>query len=137
MDFTPRVKEPRFASYGRGGPRRSTEDGEGVDSEEQQLSLLVDAEIERYNALYIRADGVCSVEDGFAEEEKTKMEGRVWGACVAYYRSRRDCFFCLLMCCLVGADIYIFASYAILRCAQYFQFEIIVVRCDATVFFFF
>ncbi|CAN0346715.1 unnamed protein product [Pylaiella littoralis] len=59
MDFTPRAKEPRFASYGRGGPRRSTEDGEGVDSEdseEQQLSLLVDAEIERYNALYIRAD---------------------------------------------------------------------------------
>ena len=58
MDSTTRTNEPRFASYGRGGPRRSTEDGEGAGSEEQQLSQQVDAEIERYNALYIRANEV-------------------------------------------------------------------------------
>ena len=61
---------PRFASYGRGGPRRSTEDGEGAGSEEQQLSQQVDAEIERYNSLHTRADEVCRIQNGFAEEEK-------------------------------------------------------------------
>ena len=45
MDSTPRVKEPRFASYGRGGPCGSTEDGEGAGSEEQQLTQQVDAEM--------------------------------------------------------------------------------------------
>lgn len=62
LDGVSRPKEPRFASYGRGAH---------PGSEEQQLKQQVDAEIERYNALYVRADEVCcNIENGFAEEEK-------------------------------------------------------------------
>ena len=73
LDSVSRPKEPRFASYGRGAQPGSTEDGEGAGgSEEQQLKQQVDAEIERYNALYVRAEEVCCIENGFAEEEKNK-----------------------------------------------------------------
>lgn len=73
---TPTAGEKRRwfpVSYGRGAHPGSTEDGEGAGgSEEQQLKQQVDAEIERYNALYVRADEVCCIENGFAEEEKNK-----------------------------------------------------------------
>lgn len=75
LESTLRAKGPRFASYGRGGARSGTQDAEEPDSEDKQLTQQVDAEIERYNGLYIRADEVRRIGNGFKLVEDVKRKG--------------------------------------------------------------
>lgn len=51
--------KPRFASLARSRVRGDTEDGGEVDSEDQVLIKQVTAELERYQALYIKPEEVC------------------------------------------------------------------------------
>ena len=62
LESTPRVKAPRFATYGRGGTLGGNDDAGAPCTEEKKQEQQVDAEIERYKGLYILASEVRRIE---------------------------------------------------------------------------